>query len=75
MTTTSKLEITAVDVRSFKRLAEVHVETGAHRNLLLVAGKNTAGKSSLMDALSAAVGGKDALPADPVRHGADKDLF
>ena len=72
MTTTSKLEITAVDVRSFKRIAEVHVEPGAHRNLLLVAGKNTAGKSSLMDALSAALGGKDALPADPVRHGADK---
>lgn len=69
---TDKLEITAVDVRSFKRLADVHVETGAHRNLLLVAGKNTAGKSSLMDALSAALGGKDALPADPVRHGADK---
>ena len=69
---TDKLEITAVDVRQFKRLADVHVETGAHRNLLLVAGKNTAGKSSLMDALSAALGGKDALPADPVRHGADK---
>ena len=51
---TDKLEITAVDVRQFKRLADVHVETGGHRNLLLVAGKNTAGKSSLMDALSAA---------------------
>lgn len=69
---TSKLEITAVDVRSFKRLAEVRVETGGHRNLLLVAGKNTAGKSSLMDALTVALGGKGALPADPVRHGADK---
>ena len=72
MTATEKLEITAVDVRHFKRLADVHVETGAHRNLLLIAGKNTAGKSSLMDALSAALGGKDALPADPVRHGADR---
>lgn len=70
--TTEKLEITAVDVRHFKRLADVHVETGAHRNLLLIAGKNTAGKSSLMDALSAALGGKDALPADPVRHGAER---
>lgn len=72
MTTPKKLEITAVDARDFKRLAEVHVETGGHRNLLLVAGKNTAGKSSLMDALAVALGGKDALPADPVRHGADK---
>jgi hypothetical protein len=72
MTATEKLEITAVDVRHFKRLADVHVETGAHRNLLLIAGKNTQGKSSLMDALSAALGGKDALPADPVRHGADR---
>jgi hypothetical protein len=72
MTTPKKLEITAVDARDFKRLAEVRVETGGHRNLLLVAGKNTAGKSSLMDALTVALGGKDALPADPVRHGADK---
>jgi len=72
MTATEKLEITAVDVRHFKRLSDVHVETGAHRNLLLIAGKNTAGKSSLMDALSAALGGKDALPADPVRHGAER---
>lgn len=70
--TTSKLEITAVDVRHFKRLDEVRVETGGHRNLLLVAGKNTAGKSSLMDALTVALGGKGTLPADPVRHGADK---
>lgn len=67
-----KLEITAVDVRQFKRLTDVRIETGAHRNLLLVAGKNTAGKSSLMDALTVALGGASALPPDPVRHGADK---
>lgn len=69
---TDKLEITAVDARDFKRLSEVRVETGGHRNLLLIAGKNTAGKSSLMDALTVALGGKDALPPDPVRRGADK---
>ena len=72
MTATEKLEITAVDARDFKRLSEVRVETGGHRNLLLIAGKNTAGKSSLMDALTVALGGKDALPPDPVRRGADK---
>ena len=61
---TDKLEITAVDARDFKRLSEVRVETGGHRNLLLIAGKNTAGKSSLMDALTVALGGKDALPCE-----------
>lgn len=67
-----KLEITAVDVRGFKRIDALRVETSGHRNLLLVAGKNTAGKSSLMDALTAAFGGAGELPPDPVRRGADK---
>lgn len=69
----NKLEITAIDARNFKRLDEVRVEPGeGNRHLLLIAGNNTAGKSSLMDALTVVLGGKDALPADPVRHGADK---
>lgn len=69
----SKLEITAIDARNFKRLDEVRVEPSeGNRHLLLIAGNNTAGKSSLMDALTVVLGGKDALPADPVRHGADK---
>ncbi len=70
--TDDKLEIATVDARNFQRLDNVHIDTAADRNLLLIAGKNAAGKSSLMDVLAVALGGNDELPADPVRHGADK---
>ena len=66
-----KLEIVAVDARNFKRIVDVRIDATADRHLLLIGGRNTAGKSSLMDALTAALGGVDALPADPVRHGAN----
>lgn len=69
---TDRLEIVAVDARNFKRLTDVHVDTTADRHLLLIAGKNAAGKSSLMDAITVALGGSDELPTDPVRHGADR---
>jgi hypothetical protein len=68
----SRLEITAVDVRNVKRIAHVHIEPGADAHVLLVAGKNKAGKSSFMDALSIAFFGADAIPDDAVRWGADK---
>ncbi len=64
-----KLEITAVDVRGFKRISHVHIETEDHRNILLIAGKNRQGKSSLMDALDAAFTGGAAAPAEPIRQG------
>ncbi len=64
-----KLEITAVDVRGFKRIKHVHIETEDHRNILLIAGKNRQGKSSLMDALDAAFCGGEALPTEPIRKG------
>lgn len=65
------MKITAVAVSNFKRLDHVEVTPDADRALILIGGKNAQGKSSLMDALTAAFGGKDALPADPVRHGAE----
>ena len=67
-----KIEIVAVDARNFKRLTDVHVDATADRHLLLIAGKNAAGKSSLMDAITVALGGTNELPADPVRHGSDR---
>jgi hypothetical protein len=64
------MHITAVDVRDYKRIEHVRIEPDATRHLLLIAGKNMAGKSSLLDALTVAFGGAKALPPDPVRHGA-----
>lgn len=64
------MKIVAVHIRDFKRLRDVKVTPEADRVLLLVGGKNAQGKSSLLDALTAAFGGKRALPPDPVRRGA-----
>lgn len=73
--TTDRLEITAVDVRKFKRIDHVHIETEDHRNILLIAGKNRAGKSSLMDALDAAFSGGEALPTEPIKEGEDASVI
>ena len=64
--------ITCVHVKDFKRIREVRITPDADRELLVIGGNNANGKTSLLDALRAAFGGKAALPADPVRHGADE---
>lgn len=61
--------ITAVSVSSFKRIRDIQITPDADRALLLIAGKNGQGKSSLLDALTSAFGGKRAAPVDAVRHG------
>jgi DNA repair exonuclease SbcCD ATPase subunit len=65
------VKISALRVENFKRIHSVSITPDADRALILIGGKNAAGKSSLLDALTAAFGGKRAQPVDPVRHGAD----
>lgn len=65
------MRITAARVSNFKRVRTVEVTPDADRVLILIGGKNAAGKSSVLDALTVALGGKRAAPADPVRHGTD----
>jgi DNA repair exonuclease SbcCD ATPase subunit len=66
------MKITAVSVQNFKRVRDVRITPDADRALVLIGGKNGHGKSSTLDALTAAFGGARALPADPVRHGAEE---
>jgi DNA repair exonuclease SbcCD ATPase subunit len=70
--TTDKIEIAAVDVRDFKRLRDVKIDTEADRHLLLIAGRNSNGKSSLLDAITCTLGGEKHVPTKPVHEGADK---
>lgn len=65
------MRITAVHVRDFKRIHDIKITPPADRALLFIGGKNAQGKSSIIDALTAAFGGKRQQPADPVRHGAE----
>lgn len=66
------MKITCVSITNFKRIKDVRITPDADRTLILLGGKNKQGKSSTLDALTAAFGGKRVLPADPVRHGADE---
>lgn len=69
MTTTEKapLRIIGLMAENFKRLVAVEIKpTG---NVVEIVGPNEAGKSSIMDAISAALGGDDAVPEMPIRKG------
>lgn len=62
--------ITAIEIRDFKRIHDVKIRPESDRTIILIGGRNAQGKSSILDALTVALGGKDELPSDPVRHGA-----
>jgi energy-coupling factor transporter ATP-binding protein EcfA2 len=53
---------------NFKGLKDVRIEPGRH--VVFVVGRNGAGKSSVLDALHAALAGARASPGMPVRRGA-----
>ena len=64
------MKILNLTVRNFLKI-EV-AELSPDGNLVVVAGPNEAGKSSLIGAVWAALGGADAAPERPIRTGADK---
>lgn len=66
------MKITLVEVKDYKRVNHIRVAPEADRVLVLVGGKNGQGKTSLLDAITTAIGGKKAQAADPVRHGAER---
>jgi energy-coupling factor transporter ATP-binding protein EcfA2 len=61
------MKIVKLTVENIKRLSAVEITpTG---ELVIVGGKNDAGKSSLLDAIEMAIGGESSTPAQPVRRG------
>lgn len=66
------MKIAAAKITNFKRVRDVEIVPTADRSIILIGGKNAQGKSSVLDALTVAFGGKRAQPSDPVRHGADQ---
>ena len=61
------MQILSLQADNFKRLRAVQITPKG--DLVLVAGRNAQGKSSVLDAISAALSGAGACPADPIRHG------
>lgn len=64
--------ITALEITDYKRVRKVAITPDADRHVILIGGKNGQGKSSTLDALTAAFGGAKQLAIDPVRHGAEE---
>ncbi|MGE0547586.1 MAG: AAA family ATPase [Kofleriaceae bacterium] len=66
------MRITCVQIQNYKRVHKVAITPSSDKALVLIGGKNGQGKSSTLDALTAAFGGKRAAASDPVRHGAEE---
>lgn len=67
------MKLIRLTAENFLRLQAVEIKPDGA--LVQISGRNGAGKSSVLRALEAALAGKDALPADPVRHGADEAVI
>lgn len=63
------MTILELQAQNVKRLTAVRIKTDGHS--IVVAGENEAGKSSVLDAIEMALRGKAAIPAQPIRAGAD----
>lgn len=70
------MQATIVELRAenFKRLKLVRIRPGGEP-LVVVGGDNGEGKSSVLDAIMAALGGKAACPAEPIRQGTKKSAI
>lgn len=66
------LRIIGLTAENFKCLRAVRINPDPDAPLVVISGENGAGKSSVLDALEAALGGKDALPDEPIRRGERK---
>jgi DNA repair exonuclease SbcCD ATPase subunit len=53
---------------NFKKVRAVEITPDG--NIVMITGKNGQGKSSILDSITAALCGKDAIPAEPIRKGA-----
>ena len=63
----NNLIVTGLEVENVKRLRVVRLKPGP--GLVEVSGKNKNGKTSLLDSIAMAIGGKEQIPWSPIRNG------
>lgn len=66
---TEGLRIIALDVENVKRVKAVHLQLDGET--AVIGGDNAQGKSSILDSVEYAFGGKGIIPTEPIRHGED----
>ncbi len=59
--------ITKLEIENFKRLSAVSITPDG--STVVLGGRNAQGKSSVLDAIEAALGGAKHAPTDPIKHG------
>jgi len=64
------MNIVSLNVENVKRVSAAHIEPDG--SLIVIGGRNGAGKTSVLDAISYALGGKGLCPKRPIRDGAEK---
>lgn len=69
--TATPLRIVELRADSVKRLRAIQIRPDEHGQVVL-AGGNGEGKSSVLDAIAMALGGRDQIPAEPIRRGAER---
>lgn len=72
MQTDGKLRILKLEAENFKRIEAVEIEPGKDGGLVVIAGKNAQGKSSVLDAITAAFCGARKIPEMVLREGTDE---
>ena len=66
------MKIIELKSSNIKKLKAVELRVDKDKNLVMVTGKNAAGKSSLLDSIWYALGGKKNIPGEPIRKGEEK---
>ncbi len=64
------LRVVELRADNFMRLSAITIRPDG--SVIVISGKNGAGKSSALNAIAVAIGGKKAAPAEPIRKGQDK---
>ena len=67
-------KLISLEAENFKRLKAVRLEP-SETGVTIIAGRNAQGKSSVLDAIQAAIGGKKVTPRRPVRDGEEKSTI
>ena len=66
------MKIIELKSSNIKKLKAVELRVDKDKNLVMVTGKNAQGKSSLLDSIWYALGGKKNIPDEPIRKGEEK---
>lgn len=64
--------VVRLQAQNIKKLKAVDITPKPDADVVIVAGNNGEGKTSVLDSIMYALGGADAVAADPIRHGQNK---